>query len=807
MGVRVWDGTRVYAGLAPDYFGKSLGQDQLDSDPDILRRVTAHPTLDDMNVAHLLVVIGIAVAYTSAVQENLCLVVLGPYPDKAATPTFQPDWNGGPALIPATRLAVDKINNRTDILSSYRLHLLEGDSGCDVESKAAVSLVQNAFHSASCPVVGIIGPGCTGAAALVGSLVARDVTSLLHISPSAASPILTDSNAYPNTFRLLGSSLEYISMYRELIQHNGWDNVAALYDANRKYFLSTFDEFHEVINVSYSSPVSHSRVPLEDIHAHHKVVFVFVGPKLARNILCLAYHFNPPMNYPTYQWILHDKTKDQLWQDVTFSLLDTSYSCSRQQMMVATEGIILNVYRLKREDALSETDVEFTLNDFYGSYQSQLSQHLNEVNLTQNQYVDDAEDYALLYYDATWAMALALSHSEPDLMHLKNMTLSEYDRGNPHATALIRHQMRMLEFEGLSGRIMFRNETHNPATVIDIYQLKHNSSTATSTAVLIGYYNDSRLELTDGAEFVPSSFEMVQEFVHPAVSVAFFFLLVLCTAVVVTQHILFVYYRNTSSIKSLSPQLSQLTFSGCYLIMFLAFILVFVTSKWATRLFEPMSHQHLIVYGVFCNVTAWNISTGYVLILGSLLAHFWRLYNIFKSMQKEHHFLSDKHLVCFVVGLVALNSTVHLTWISIDPRLAIFLPLDVVRSHNGYVIPLRIACYSGSTKVFSGINIGINVCVSICLAILSILNRHGRRKNFNITSGVHVYVFVSTMIALFGSIVAIALGNGNLLYGFILWEVCFLSSVFTLSVFIFLPRMWSALKEKTVLVGVTEKLT
>ena len=754
-----------------------------------------------MSVVHLLVVIGIAVVYTSAVPEDLCLVVLGPYPDKAATSTFQPDWNGGPALIPATRLAVDKINNRTDILSGYRLRLLEGDSGCDVESKAAVSLVQNAFHLASCPVVGIIGPGCTGAAALVGSLVTRDITSLLHISPSATSPILTDSSVYPNTFRMLSSSLEYISMYRELIQHNGWDNVAALYDANRKYFLSTFDEFHEVINVSYSSPVSDSRIPLEDIHAHYKVVFVFVGPKLARNILCLAYHFNPPLNFPTYQWVFHDKTEDQLWQDVTFSLSDTSYSCSRQQMMVATEGIILNVYRLKRENVLSETDVEFSLNDFYTSYQLQLSQHLSEVNLTQDQYVEDAEDYALLYYDATWAMALALSRSEPDLMRLENMTLSKYYRGNSRATALIKHQLHLLEFEGLSGKIMFRNETHDAATVIDIYQLKYNSSTATSTAVLIGYYDDSTLELTDMAEFVPSSFKMVQESVHPAVSVVFFCLVVLCTAGVAIQHILFVYYRNTSSIKAVSRQLLQLTFSGCYLIMFLALILVFITSTWAVRLFEPMSRKHVIVYSVFCNVAAWNISTGYILILGSLLAHFWRLYNIFNCMQKEHHFLADKYLVCFVAGLVALNSTVQLAWISSDPRIAVFIPLDVVRSHDGYqepVIPLQLTCYSGSTKVFSSINIGMNVCVSICLAVLSILNRHVRRKNFNITSGVNVYVFVSTMIGLFGSIVATALGTGNLLFVVILWQLCFLFSVFTLSVFLFLPRVWSALKEKTV---------
>ena len=62
--------------------------------------------------------------------------------------------------------------------------------------------------------------------------------------------------------------------------------------------------------------------------------------------------------------------------------------------------------------------------------------------------------------------------------------------------------------------------------------------------------------------FVPSSFEMVQESVYPALSVVFFILL--CTACVATQHILFVYYCNASSIKATSPTAYILWVLSCY---------------------------------------------------------------------------------------------------------------------------------------------------------------------------------------------------------------------------------------------------
>ena len=737
-------------------------------------------------------------ACTSIVPQELCLVVLGPYPDEAAAPIFQPDWDAGPALIPAVRLATDKINNRTNILNGYRLRLLEGDSGCDVKMKAVVSFVGNVFRSTrstGCPVVGIIGPGCTGAATFIGSFLARDDASLLHISPSATSPLLTDSSTYPNTFRVLSSSLEYVSVYMELIKHNGWHTVAALYDADREYFLSTFEHFRDVMestsDISYSSPVSDDKIPLSDIYAEYRVVFAFVGGSLARKILCLAYHFQPSLIYPAHQWIFHDRTEKQLVQNVSFSLGGTHYSCSKQQMMMATEGIILNVYRLKRDNVDTGTDVDLTLDNFSESYEQYLTEHLREVRLTRDQYSKDAEDYAPVYYDATWAMALSLNRSASDLVRQENITLSDYSYGIPQVTDIIKRHLSELQFQGISGRVTFQNYS---TTIIDIYQLRYTHSSANSSSVLIGYYNDSELNMSDSAEFISDSFDMVISTAHEAFTIVFSIVIVVATGCVMALQFLYVRHRNSSSIKASSPKLSHLIFSGCYLLLVLAFMIVLISSKWLAVVFDHQSRHYLIVLGVVCNVGGLCNIIGLTLIVGTLCVQQWRLYHIFNRFQVKHYFLSDIYLVCFVVCLVAINWTVLVVWISIDPKLPMIQMKDVSYSPDGSrqpVIPIFFSCVTKKTVIYGLIPSSISMVITICFVALSILNRHIRRENFTTASGANVYVFVTTGMIVLASTISFLFPKGgvDVHYVLVLWEVCFLSVVFIVCVFLFLPRV------------------
>lgn len=729
----------------------------------------------------------------TAVTEQdtiLCLIVLGPYPDDAG---MLPDWDGGPALIPAARLAAEVINNRTDVLPGYKLHLLEGDSGCNVQSKTAISLAKTLYDTrpstagGCAAVVGIVGPACSEATAVVGDLIARDGSSLLHLSPSATSPEL---NIHPNTFRLVSSSEEYVNLYGELIDYNEWDNIAALYDSSREYFQATFFEFRDKVNITYSSPVSADSIPLSEIYLHHKVIFLFVGAEMARKILCMAYQHKPPLVFPVYQWIFHDRTEEQLWQNVS-SRAGRTYSCSRQQMMHATDGVILNLYRLKREDESAETDVGMTLSDFYFLYEQQLSRHLEEIGLTCGQFTPTAEDWAPLYYDSVWAMALALTKAETDLLVQENITLSGYRFGKPRSTSLIKRQLCLLDFEGLSGRILIRNATRDTAAIIDMYQVRNNAS-----PYHIGSYGPNGLKIEPNVHFEPSSFEIVQEYVHPVATVIVSILIILCTGFLGFLHVLSIYHYNSSPIRASSPRLSQLVYSGCYLIMLMALCIAAISSKWVVTLFEPLSRRHFLVYGVFCCIDGWLISSGYTLILSTLVVQFWRIYNIFNNSYKHFRFLSDEYLVCFVIFILALNVTVQLVWVANDTPTAEFMVLDTVESYGGSrepVTPLRFMCtFSPTERIYDAVVIGINSLLTLSLVALTVLNTQIRKKEFS-SSGMSVQVYIFLLVTAFASVITSVLGSNDLLFVFLVWEFCFLSSVLAVSVFIFLPGVYKSM--------------
>ena len=109
-------------------------------------------------------------------KHKLYLLSILPYPDSSLNPSVA----YGPDLFPAAQLAVDHVNNRSDVLRDYSLELIEADGGCNVTSKARISLVSQLFHSGK-QIVGIIGPLCSDSAKVVGAMAGRSEIALISI--------------------------------------------------------------------------------------------------------------------------------------------------------------------------------------------------------------------------------------------------------------------------------------------------------------------------------------------------------------------------------------------------------------------------------------------------------------------------------------------------------------------------------------------------------------------------------------------------------------------------------------------------
>ena len=65
--------------------------------------------------------------------------------------------------------------------------------------------------------------------------------------------------------------------------------------------------------------------------------------------------------------------------------------------------------------------------------------------------------HAVSYYDATWALTLALNAS---INYLPPGLLSDYKHGQPQTTKVIRQYLSRLQFEGSMGRIVFFPKFH-----------------------------------------------------------------------------------------------------------------------------------------------------------------------------------------------------------------------------------------------------------------------------------------------------------------------------------------------------------
>ena len=71
-----------------------------------------------------------------ATTTDLYIVSMLPYPAQEGThPIWQPTWMDGPDIAPVVYLAVEQINNRTDLLSNYTLHVIESDGACNIGTR------------------------------------------------------------------------------------------------------------------------------------------------------------------------------------------------------------------------------------------------------------------------------------------------------------------------------------------------------------------------------------------------------------------------------------------------------------------------------------------------------------------------------------------------------------------------------------------------------------------------------------------------------------------------------------------------
>ena len=729
-------------------------------------------------------------------RKSVAILALAPY--GGAGEEADPGWKAGPAVIPAVRLAVDRINNRSDVLPGYEIQLLEGNSGCQYRPKSTYSFVRNIFHDGSAArtsshVVGVIGPACSESALLLGTLGARDTVSLIQISPGATSPLLADTVKYRNTFRTLSTALQHIEAVTRLMTLNSWENVAVLHDSTRVYFRLTSEKLitEYSAQVGFDSAIDETFYPLGSVEARHKVIVLIAGSQLSRRVMCLAYHHKPQLIYPVYQWIIVDKGKQVLLTNTHFTFNGRFYNCSSKIMNQAVEGALFTTYRLHSCEENEPTDVDMTLKQYNKSYSAYQREHIEELkeNGRDATFEPDAEDYALSYYDATWALALALNAS---FFGVSNMSLSEYKHGHPISTNIIRKQLSVIRFEGLLGNIAFRESTQDSSTPLNIYQCINGES------ILIAVYNGTGIELlSDEAEFVVDAFHRRVIGVHPAATTIVTLLVIALGVYALGLHATYVAFHDHRSIKAASFSMSHFMFSGCYLILLRVLLTAAAHSNaWDATSIEEY-YRRDIAFGVVCNVSEWLNSIGVSLVMGTLCGILWRIYRIFNHFNTRSYLISDFTLTMIIIIIVVVNVVILVTWTTVDPLLAVFEQQDI--EYDGETEPIileRAYCRCSYFSVWISLAYAVILSLVTCVVVLSLLNRRVNRRYFETAKSVNVMVYLLALSCFLGIVFAFVFESHNIHYAYISWQLSLLSIVLLVGIFMLSPPALTVIKSK-----------
>ena len=710
-------------------------------------------------------------------NSTLYLLVLAPFPNESDGRSA-PQYDDGPALVLAVKLAVEHINNQSDILADYSLSYVVSHSGCQVIEQTIISFTKHIIHSEK-HFVGIIGPACSESALIVAALAVENRSNIVMIAPTAVSPLL-DSISFGNTFRGLGSAVVYADIALALMDNQRWTRVGALYEATRRFFLSIFDVFMDRIpkqQFVFSSGLDGEgrEIRLSEIQDRRlRIIFVFAGRSLSRKLLCLAYKMG--LVYPTYQWIFHHRELSNFWESTTFMLDNRLWNCSLDDMKKATEGIILNLYSPARRD-----DMITVSNRTYDQYREQYVKYREEYVIEFGSNISDLEpelEYSNVYYDSVWALALSLNSSIPSFKEGTSDTQGKL------ATSVIQQNLLKVDFEGMSGTIRFSDTTRASATtIIDAFLIVRNDSSGDPQKKLIGSYDPlvSKKFNQNHTGLINDKFD--NRLNHAGLGVGIFLLLVAIATflLIFILHMVNIVFHNEKNLKASSPRLNHLIFSGCYLlsgtVIFVLVAEIFVPSM------QNLNQAVRVFYGVYCSVLDWCSSISYSLILGAVCAKQWRIYRIFSHFKPDlGHSITDSSMIWLICVMVLFDVIYNVAWNAVDPWM-----VQLYETFTSDVVIIKFTCYTENYLARSlvlSVKKGLLTVIAVTLASL---NRHVRMKIFNETKSINILAYALIITNAVGACVYALLSRRSIWFFLVPCVVAFLDVFLCMFLLFVLP--------------------
>jgi len=693
-----------------------------------------------------------------------------------------PAWNIGQAIVPAARLAADQINNRSDLLAGYTLRLLERESGCSLTSKTLINFAEAEFYnSEERGIVGMIGPGCPGSVLATAQQTSRPLLNIVQISVSS-SPKIGGSN-YINSFRTVPPVSTYIDAFIGMMDAAEWRRVAIVYDNQDSAYGSVFSELSKKMERNLIHPIElHAQMKLNYIFniadaANVRIIFVLAGLYAAQRLLCERSSFD------NFQLVFMDIMQEDILNMELFSD-NGNIHCTSGDLEGALNNSIFLTNSYKRESMdTRDTLAGMTYLEYEELYRSYSNKYLTEKKLRRDNLPSASFRYRNAYYDAMWALALALNNTTVDL-NLIGLNANNMIGSNEVGTDM-RTSLQSISFEGMSGQINFDDANRGlPRLGVVLNQTMMNSSIRKCTFHTGIYINESLVFNETPMNFFPYAWKSVSFHVDEWIV---FTLLALATGSVALFLALLVTFI-VIGVKAISPHLDYLIFSGCCLYL-LALTLYTVQVAFPNRL----DHYNFIA-SVACNLHTWCLSVAFTLIFGTISAKTWRIYRIFTHFKSGRvKYVSDPFLISIIIGLVLVDTIFLMAWNLNDP----WILAKWTRRENSLIVDYHY-CFCDNLEYWI-MGVLVQKLALVFVAILfSILVRPVKRKGFKNTKAILILIYSLIVIHIVGLSCHALLESLQTLYvlNFLGYSMTFALTLVTITTSYFSTHMLPIMKKR-----------
>uniref|UniRef100_A0A671MHT1 Gamma-aminobutyric acid type B receptor subunit 1-like n=1 Tax=Sinocyclocheilus anshuiensis TaxID=1608454 RepID=A0A671MHT1_9TELE len=547
-------------------------------------------------------------------------------------------WPGGQACLPAAQMALDLVNNRTDILPDYELELIHYDSMCDPGE--ATKLLYDLLYTE--PIKIVLMPGCSSVSTLVAE--AARMWNLIVFSYGSSSPALSNRQRFPTFFRTHPSATLHNPTRVRLFQKWGWTKIATIQQTT-EVFTSTLDDLEERVKEA-GIEISVRQSFLTDPAVAVKNLKPVLGTQTFKTWFHLWQVFKEKLYGKKYVWFLIGWYADN-W----FKIKDPAINCTVENMTEAVEGhVTTEIVMLNPETVRGASNL--TSQEFL----AQLMSRLGGKNPEETGGFQEAP----LAYDAVWALALALNKTVAPL-RAKGWTLEDFNYNNKEITAEIYRALNTSSFEGVSGHVVFDAQGSRMAWTL-IEQLQGGSYKK------IGYYDSTKGNLSwygndkwIGLGPPADQTRVIEEFRYLSqklfVSMSVFAGLGILLGIVCLSFN--IYNSSIRYIQNSQPYLNNMTAVGCVLALAAVF---------------PLGidglHVHRSQFPVVCQFRLWLLGLGFSLAYGSMFTKIWWVHTVFtkkdEKKEKRKH-LEPWKLYATVAVLLAIDVLSLLIWQIVDP--------------------------------------------------------------------------------------------------------------------------------------------